>query len=63
MYLLASSRTNVVFMIIFFLLDVALFLLVGAYWVLAEGDTVRGQKLEIVRYLPPFVVHKVELTI
>ncbi|KAH9215256.1 GPR1/FUN34/yaaH family-domain-containing protein [Leptodontidium sp. 2 PMI_412] len=46
MYFLCAFRTNVVFLIIFFLLDIALFLLAGAYWELAEGNTARGAKLE-----------------
>ncbi|KAG4435288.1 hypothetical protein IFR05_009214 [Cadophora sp. M221] len=46
MYFLCAFRTNIVFLIIFFLLDIALFILAGAYWELAEGNTARGAKLE-----------------
>ncbi|KAH7385113.1 GPR1/FUN34/yaaH family-domain-containing protein [Cadophora sp. MPI-SDFR-AT-0126] len=46
LYILCAFRTNVVFLIIFFLLDIALFLLAAAYWKLAEGDTAKGAKLE-----------------
>ncbi|KAE9366310.1 gpr1-like plasma membrane protein [Stipitochalara longipes BDJ] len=47
LYLICAFRTNVVFVIIFFFLDIALFLLTGAYWVLAEGNTSRGARMEM----------------
>ncbi|OAL37045.1 hypothetical protein AYO20_03814 [Fonsecaea nubica] len=43
LYLICSLRTNVAFFLIFFLLDLALFLLTGAYWRAAAGD---GQGFE-----------------
>jgi succinate-acetate transporter protein len=48
MYLICSLRTNVVFFIIFLLLDISLFLLTAAYWKGAAGDTAAFEKLEIV---------------
>lgn len=50
MYLICSIRTNVVFFGIFFLLDVALFLLTGAYWKASHGDLVAFEKLSIVSW-------------
>jgi hypothetical protein len=51
MYLVCSIRTNLVFVVIFFLLDVAVFLLTGAYWKASSGDVVAFEKLSIVRQL------------
>jgi succinate-acetate transporter protein len=49
MYLICSLRTNIVFFGIFVFLDIALFLLTGAYWKAAEGDAVTYQRLTVVR--------------
>ncbi|KAM3433799.1 hypothetical protein MY4824_005793 [Beauveria thailandica] len=46
MFLICSLRTNVVFFTIFFLLDIALFLLAGAYWKAAAGDMQAFHTLE-----------------
>lgn len=48
MYLICSLRTNVVFFCIFLFLDIAFFLLSGAYWKAAEGNMEAFHKLEIV---------------
>jgi uncharacterized protein len=48
MYLVCSLRTNVVFFLIFLFLDIALFLLTGAYWKAAQGDAVTFEKLAVV---------------
>jgi len=45
-YFLCSFRTNLVFLLIFLTLDIALWLLVGTYWRLAEGDTYVAGKLQ-----------------
>lgn len=45
-YIFISLRTNLVLFLIFVTLDVALWLLVGDYWKLAEGDTVMALKLQ-----------------
>ncbi len=45
-YLFLSIRTNLVFFMIFLTLDIALWLLVGTYWKLAEGDTATALKLQ-----------------
>ena len=47
-YMVIALRTNIVFVIIFLFLDLALFLLAAAYWTLAEGDTALGGQLEVV---------------
>ncbi|KAJ3491419.1 hypothetical protein NLG97_g5592 [Lecanicillium saksenae] len=47
MYLICSLRTNVVFFCIFLFLDIAFFLLAGAYWKAASGDMQAFQKLEV----------------
>ncbi|KAK8145981.1 hypothetical protein G3M48_003769 [Beauveria asiatica] len=49
MFLICSLRTNVVFFTIFLLLDIALFLLAGAYWKAAAGDMQAFHTLEAVR--------------
>jgi uncharacterized protein len=48
MYAICSLRTNMVFFGIFFFLDIALFLLTGAYWKAAQGDVEAFEKLSIV---------------
>ena len=48
MYLICSLRTNLVFFGIFFLLDIALFLLTAAYWKAAEGNAAAFDTLSIV---------------
>jgi hypothetical protein len=48
MYLVCSLRTNVVFFLIFFFLDIALLLLTGAYWKAAEGDAAAYERLTVV---------------
>jgi hypothetical protein len=50
MYLICAIRINIVFVIIFLFLDIALFLLAAAYWILAEGDAVKGQNVEKVSW-------------
>jgi len=50
MYLICSIRINVVFFGIFLFLDIALFLLTGAYWKASAGDLVAFEKLEIVSW-------------
>ncbi|KAK1059079.1 hypothetical protein LTR74_012871 [Friedmanniomyces endolithicus] len=47
MYLVCSLRTNIVFFLIFLFLDVALWLLAGAYFKAAEGDAVTFVQLEV----------------
>ncbi|KAM3515365.1 hypothetical protein MY11210_000927 [Beauveria gryllotalpidicola] len=47
MFLICSLRTNVVFFCIFFFLDIALFLLAGAYWKAAAGDMQAFHTLEV----------------
>ncbi len=47
-YLIASLRTNIVFVIIFATLVVAFGLLAGAYWHLAQGNATLGGNLAIV---------------
>lgn len=51
MYLICSLRTNVVFFCIFLFLDIAFFLLSGAYWKAAQGDMEAFHKLEVVRII------------
>ncbi|MCJ1285717.1 hypothetical protein MMC26_005058 [Xylographa opegraphella] len=46
-YMVIALRTNVVFVVIFFFLDLALFLLAAAYWTLAEGHMALGGQLEV----------------
>lgn len=48
-YVLASIRTNVVVFIVLFFIDLAFFMLMSAYWVLAEGKTTVGMNLQVVR--------------
>ena len=43
-----ALRTNLVFVVIFLFLDLALFLLAAAYWALAEGNAALGGQLEVV---------------
>ena len=52
MFLVCSLRTNLVFVGIFFVLDVALFTLTGAYWRASHGDIESFHKLEVVGFLP-----------
>jgi succinate-acetate transporter protein len=47
MYLICSLRTNIVFFLIFFFLDIALFLLTGAYWKAAHGNAAAYENLAI----------------
>jgi len=47
-YLVASLRTNVVFVVIFATLVVAFGLLAGAYWQLAQGNATLGGNLALV---------------
>jgi uncharacterized protein len=51
MYMICSVRTNVVFFLIFLLLDIALFLLTGAYWKAAEGNAEAFGSLSVVSSL------------
>jgi hypothetical protein len=48
MYLICPFRVNIVFVIIFLFLDIALFLLGSAYWLLVEGKAAQGHKTEVV---------------
>lgn len=50
MYLICSVRTNVVFVMVFLTLDIALFLLTGAYWKAAQGDLVSYEHLAVVSH-------------
>ncbi|KAL9116794.1 MAG: hypothetical protein Q9187_006676 [Circinaria calcarea] len=47
-YLIASLRTNMVFVTIFLTLVIAFECLAGAYWQLAQGNTAQGGKLLVV---------------
>ena len=47
-YLVASLRTNIIFVIIFATLVIAFGLLAGAYWQIAQGAAALGGKLVIV---------------
>jgi succinate-acetate transporter protein len=51
MYLICSLRTNVVFFIIFLLLDISLFLLTASYWKGAEGNAAAAATLQKVSYI------------
>lgn len=48
LYFLASFRTNVVLVLVFLFIDLAFFMLMSAYWTLAEGRTALGTNLQIV---------------
>lgn len=48
-YVLASIRTNVIVFIVMLFIDLAFFMLMSSYWVLAEGRTTVGTNLQIVR--------------
>jgi uncharacterized protein len=48
MYMICSVRTNVVLFLIFLILDIALFLLTGAYWKAAEGNAAAFENLSVV---------------
>jgi len=45
MYLVCSFRTNAIFVLIFILLDLALFTLCASYWVSAEGKSELSTRL------------------
>lgn len=45
-YFICSFRTNLIFVLIFLTLDIALFLLVGFYWKLAVGDIAAANSLQ-----------------
>jgi succinate-acetate transporter protein len=45
MYTICALRTNIVFFVIFLLLDIAVFLLTGAYWKAAHGDMAAYDRL------------------
>lgn len=47
LYFICSLRTNLIFVIIFLTLDIALFLLVGFYWKAAEGDMAVANNLQV----------------
>jgi len=46
-YFICSFRTNVIFVLIFFFLDLALLLLASSYWKAAAGAAVTAHKLQI----------------
>ena len=48
MYLICSLRIDVVFFLIFLFLDIALFLLTGAYFKASHGDVATYEKLVVV---------------
>jgi succinate-acetate transporter protein len=56
MYLICSTRINVVFFMIFLFLDIALFLLTGAYYKASHGAAATAEKLFVVCV---FVAHVV----
>lgn len=45
-FLICSIRTNVILVIIFFFIMLAFLLLTGTYWVLAEGKSEEGARLQ-----------------
>ena len=47
-FLIASLRTNVVFVLVFLFIDLAFILLMATYWTLAEGRTAVAGKCQIV---------------
>lgn len=51
MYLICSLRINIVFFLIFLFLDIALFLLTGAYFKASHGDIATYEKLIVVNNL------------
>lgn len=51
MYMICSLRTNIVFFGIFLFLDIALFLLTGAYWKASAGDLATFEHLSVVRQI------------
>jgi succinate-acetate transporter protein len=48
MYMICSLRINVVFFLIFLFLDIALFLLTGAYYKASHGDMATYKHLTVV---------------
>ena len=48
MFFVCSLRTNIVFVFIFLLLTTTFALLAAAYWVLAQGMTTLGARIETV---------------
>ena len=48
-YTLASIRTNLIIFIIILFIDLAFFMLMSNYWVLAEGKIAMARNLQIVR--------------
>lgn len=46
-FVIASFRTNVVFVLIFIFIDLTFLMLTACYWTLAQGMTTVGQKLQI----------------
>jgi uncharacterized protein len=53
MYLICALRINLVFVIIFLFLDIALYPLAAAYWLSAQGNTDLASQVEIVCRHPP----------
>jgi uncharacterized protein len=47
-YLICALRTNIIFVIVFFLLIIALGMLAGAHWQLAESNVALAGRLQIV---------------
>ena len=46
-FTICSLRTNVIMVIIFVFVELALLLVAGAYWVKAEGKVAEGERLEV----------------
>jgi len=46
-FLIASLRTNIVFVLVFFFIDLAFIMLMATYWTLAEGKTAVAAKCQI----------------
>ena len=56
MFFVCSLRTNIILVFIFALLTTTFALLAAAYWVLAEGLTALGARIEIVCYTIPLLL-------
>lgn len=49
-YVLASLRTNIILVIVFFFIDMAFFMLMATYWCLGDGNTKAAAGLQVVCY-------------
>lgn len=47
-FVIASVRTNIIFVLIFLFIDLAFLMLTACYWTLAQDMTAVGQNLQIV---------------